>query len=306
VSSVLADRPYQDDDLPRLQEALARWRHDAGFCGYCHVGDLPDRIYEGIRGREPVGDLVRVWEAGPNLVGLAIALRFDTAFDVFVAPDLRGTDAERLMLEWGFRTTRRHTANGGKDHQHVVTDVFGCDVVRASLLIGLRFERFRLFDHIAERSLGTGEPLRPVRPPDGFTIRAATMEDAERLGDARNSAFDDDWSAGEYRREVMSKPGYDPQREIVAVSADGRIAAFTVIWLDRLNKVGNFEPVGTHGEYRRRGLARAVMLEGLARMRSEGMTSATVEYDATNEPAAELYRSLGFAKRYEMWGYRRA
>jgi mycothiol synthase len=302
VSGALAGRPYTDEDLPRLQADLASWRKEAGPCGYCHVGDLPDRIYAGLRDRHPIGDLVRVWEDATGVAGIAVAFRLGSAFDAFTAPRLRGNDAEAAMLRWAGRTTRQHMERAGHADQPVVTDVFGCDGGRATMVRRLGYRRFRLFDHIAERSLRQVPSSAEV--PAGFMIRPATVDDAEKLAAARNSAFGSGWSRGEYARAVMSKPGYDADREIVAVAPDGRVAAFTVIWLDPLNRVGHFEPVGTDTSFRRRGLARAAMLEGLARMQASGMRSATVEYDATNEAAAALYAGLGFVTRFETFGYR--
>jgi mycothiol synthase len=54
----------------------------------------------------------------------------------------------------------------------------------------------------------------------------------------------------------MDRPGYDPERAIVAVAPDGRIAASTMYWTDSRNGLGLFEPVGTHRDFRRRGRAR--------------------------------------------------
>ena len=64
-----------------------------------------------------------------------------------------------------------------------------------------------------------------------------------------------------------------------------------------MNLVGLFEPVETDEGFRRRGLARAVMTEGLHRMRAAGMRTARVEHDITNAAAAALYESLGFSGR---------
>ncbi|MFC7722501.1 hypothetical protein [Nonomuraea recticatena] len=87
----LTMRPYSDADLPVLQDTFARWIAEAGRCGYDHVGELPHRIYENLRGRRPVGSLVHLWEDASRIVGLAVNLRFGSAFDVFAAPSLRGS-----------------------------------------------------------------------------------------------------------------------------------------------------------------------------------------------------------------------
>jgi mycothiol synthase len=282
-----------------VQGALAAWVREAGACGYCHAGEVAHRIYENLRGRRPVGELVQVWEDGSAaVVGLAIALRLGSTFDVYVSPALRGGSAEAEMIEWAWETTRRFAREPGD----VGTDVFGCDAVRIEVLTRLGFERYRLWDHVRERSLT--RPVPEPRLPPGFALRPATMADAEGLAEVRNGAFREDWTAETYRAEVMLKPGYRPERELTVVSPAGQVVAFAVTWLDAANRVGHFEPVGTHPAFRRRGLARALMRHGLRELRTLGMDRATIEHLADNVPALELYRGLGFEKRCETFGYR--
>jgi len=62
------------------------------------------------------------------------------------------------------------------------------------------------------------------------------------------------------------------------------------------NTVGEFEPVGTHPEYRRRGLARALNLFGLRRLREAGAEHAIVgcRGDDDYPIPRRLYASVGF------------
>jgi ribosomal protein S18 acetylase RimI-like enzyme len=140
---------------------------------------------------------------------------------------------------------------------------------------------------------------------DGFQIRPATLADADGLAAARNASFAEDWTGEQYRAEVMEKPGYEPDREIVAAAPDGRIAAYAVFWVDERNGLGLFEPVGTHREFQRRGLGRAVMTHALERMRAVGLRSVSVNHNADNRPAQRLYESLGFVRTDLTYGYRR-
>jgi GNAT superfamily N-acetyltransferase len=66
--------------------------------------------------------------------------------------------------------------------------------------------------------------------------------------------------------------------------------------LDEANKTAEFEPVGTHPDYRRRGLARAMLLHGMHRARASGATHMTVAcLGAPGHPRARgLYYSAGF------------
>ncbi len=300
---ILSTRPYGDRDCPTVQAALAGWIQQAGDCGYPHIGEIPHRIYENLRGRRPIGELVQVWEDDAAIVGLGIGLRFGSTFDVVTSPTYRGTVAETAMIEAALETTQRYIGTSEHERGSVGTDVFACDTVRAQLLIRLGFKRFRLWDQTRKRSLAASIPEPEL--PSGFNIRVVAESDSAQLALARNSAFDESWSGQQYRDQVMRKPGYRTERELVVVSPQGKVAAFTILWLDGVNQIGHFEPVGTHRDFQRRGLARALMLHALRELQVHGMQTATVTHAADNQPALALYSGLGFQKTCHTFGYRR-
>jgi ribosomal protein S18 acetylase RimI-like enzyme len=103
----------------------------------------------------------------------------------------------------------------------------------------------------------------------------------------------------------MRSPVYRPKLDIVAAAPDGRIAAFCIAWLDTTNRVGLFEPVGVHPDFQRRGLGKAVVLEGLRRMQTNGMDQATV-CSLWHSPAAQaLYESAGFRTVDRLQAYKK-
>lgn len=296
----LMRRPYTDADLRGVVETVSRWIAEAGRVGYDHVGEIPHRIYENLRGRRPVGETVHLWADVQGLAGLAITTRFGNAFDLFAAPRHRGTAEEAAMVRFAYENTAALSTPDPAD-PFVCTDVFAADLDRIRLLESEGFEEFRVWDDIRERSLDD-----PFDAPaaDGFRLRSARPDDAEGLAEARNASFDDDWT-GEQYRAFMNAPGYDPAREIIAEAPDGRVAAFTVYWTDARNSTGHFEPVGTHSAFHRRGLARAVMLHAMGLMRDEGIATVTVNHNTVNVPARRLYESLGFGRAHHTLGFRR-
>ena len=101
----------------------------------------------------------------------------------------------------------------------------------------------------------------------------------------------------------MRSPVYDPELDIIAVAPDGQVGAFCIVWIDPVNQVGLFEPVGTHPDFQRKGLGRAVMLEGLRRLKQRGMKSAIVSTFEDHPPAIKLYESVGFQVVHRLGTY---
>jgi mycothiol synthase len=299
----ITSRTYTDEDLPRLQNALASWIHEAGDCGYCHIGELVYRIYANIQGL-PVNDLVQVWEDDTGIMGFALNLRFENAFEVYASPKYRGTDDEITMIQSAEAQTRLFMQQVGREEKNVIMDVWDCDVTRKKVLQQLGYEQYKVWGYYEERSLADSIP-EPVLP-EGFTIRGATMSDYAQVANIHNKAFGISygaWGAEEYRDAVMVKPGYDPQREMVVVAPDGQFVAFTIMWLDTVNKVGLFEPVGTHRDSHRKGLGKALMLHVLHQMKAHGMETAMVGHDAENVAATALYHSIGFSEKHTSLGF---
>jgi mycothiol synthase len=131
--------------------------------------------------------------------------------------------------------------------------------------------------------------------PVGFHVRPlAGAHEVEERARLHQQAFESQAVTVEGYQNVTHAPLYQPELDLVAVAPDGRLAAFCLCWLDEANKVGLFEPVGTHPDFRRMGLARAVMLEGLRRMQACGIETVVVASSADNAASRALYDALGF------------
>jgi ribosomal protein S18 acetylase RimI-like enzyme len=100
-------------------------------------------------------------------------------------------------------------------------------------------------------------------------------------------------SDDDYAR-LQRLPGYYRDLDVVAVTPDGVIAAYMNGWIDPVNRIGDFGPVGACPAYRRQGLTRAALLEGLRRMRARGMERVCISTGESNTPARRLYESIGF------------
>ena len=115
-----------------------------------------------------------------------------------------------------------------------------------------------------------------------------------------NHSFSAKWNAEKYLK-VFRAPHME--YELVVAAPDGRFAAFTNVWVDEVNRSLLFEPVGTHSDFRRRGIGKALMVHALTRMRAErGIEHAYVchEPPSKNPAAGALYASVGFAPLHEI------
>jgi GNAT superfamily N-acetyltransferase len=77
---------------------------------------------------------------------------------------------------------------------------------------------------------------------------------------------------------------------------DGTLAATAIIWLDEVTRTAEFEPVGTHREFRRQRLGTALQLHGMHLAKAAGATRMLVAcLGAQAHPAARnMYYGVGF------------
>jgi GNAT superfamily N-acetyltransferase len=138
---------------------------------------------------------------------------------------------------------------------------------------------------------------QPVLPA-GFRFRNAD----EAGPQAAVQAHVDAWAPSTYTAAgyegVRRTTAYRGDLHVLVEAPDGTMAASTIMWLDEANKTAEFEPVGTHPGYRRRGLGRAMLLHGMHLAREAGATHMTVAcLGAPGHPRARgLYYSVGFRK----------
>ena len=143
-------------------------------------------------------------------------------------------------------------------------------------------------------------PIPAAVLPAGYLVRAVIESDPGEISKraAAQREVWQPWTVGivsdQNYAQLMRLPGYDPELDIVAVAPDGTIAAYVNGWIDPLNKIGDFGPVGALPAYRQRGLTKAVLLECLRRMQALGMHRVSVSTGVTNTPAIRLYESVGF------------
>jgi predicted N-acetyltransferase YhbS len=101
-----------------------------------------------------------------------------------------------------------------------------------------------------------------------------------------------DWPSLLSNQELQKAPDYRRELDLYVIAPDGEFASFCIAWWDERNRIAMLEPVGTVAEHRRKGLARAVVLEAIRRVAALGAKRAFVGSDQA------FYLSLGFVLTY--------
>lgn len=292
------ERPWRDEtDLPAMRALVSDARRAAPASETrWHVGDLTWRFHL-LSYRADPRARIRLWQDGDRLVGFAVH-GDDGSFDWQLHPEFAWQGIEGEMLAWADASARQTG-----DDRDLPCGSLETDGRRIAFLEAAGYRRAG--ESMVHLTRSLERQAEPPRPPSGFAVRALAGDgEVPSRAEAHRQAFHPSRVTDEGYRALMRLPGYERALDVVVASPGGDVAAFALVWLDEANRIGEFEPVGTRPGFRRMGLARAALLEGLRRMRDRGADRAIV-YAEPAGPAAGLYAAVGFEPGNVEWEYRR-
>lgn len=278
-------------DLHAMLDLLAEGRMAAGHTYYAHRGDLQWWLFYTYIPEQTWQSSIRLWMEQGRLIGFALLAPEISSFDVFVHPRWRGTSREEEMLKLVLAEM------AGLDELQTVWTAED-DNWRIAWLEANGFQRSEDYFYWMTRSLSG--PLEGPALPAGFSTRHSRGEEDARLRSiASAAAFESSKPFDEYVERTVRftrSPVYVPEHELYVIGPDGNVASFCILWTDPLNRMGLFEPVGTHPDFQGRGLGKSLLFEGLRRLKAEGMQQASLCTRHDNAHALKLYESVGFQK----------
>lgn len=277
-------RPYRtEDDFWRMRELLRQaFVLNGRRLRSWHVARLDYARWHSCLNCAHVrlDDVAHLWEADGQLVAFVMPDGGPGEAPLNVHPHWASPGLAAAMLD----AAEAHLAVTRPDGSRALTVwVPAADEPLRNLVRQRDYRRSEPPEHQWRRDLAEPVPA-PVVPP-GYTVRSLGdgLELLERCyasglgfhdGDIR-VAVDNRADPGWYRN-IQSAPLYRRDLDLVAVAPDGAIAAFCTIWFDDVTRSACFEPVATVPAHRRRGLAAALLTEGLGRLRHMGATTAFV------------------------------
>jgi predicted N-acetyltransferase YhbS len=141
------------------------------------------------------------------------------------------------------------------------------------------------------------DPFPSISVPDGFRLQSLADEnDLAKIDRVLHRGFNhkgeppEDGVEG--RRKMQSGSNFRKDLNIVVRTSEGHFVAYAGTWYDPVNRFAYVEPVATDPDYRRMGLGKAAVLEGIRRCANLGATTAYVGSDL------QFYVSIGFKKIY--------
>ena len=118
-------------------------------------------------------------------------------------------------------------------------------------------------------------------------IMKMAAEHVSQVAQLEKICFSDPWSENSVASELKNKLSL----WLVAVE-DGSVAGY--IGSQTVMDETDMMNVGVHPDFRRKGIAEALVTELVSHLQQQGSHCLTLEVRASNEPARKLYDKLGF------------
>lgn len=223
-----------------------------------------------------------------------------------VHPRWRHTPLHQTMLRW-FEARAREIERANPTTNPVQLEVWAADTQPDQLALFEQegYEPVR-YGYDMTRSL-SDQPIPDFALPQGFEIRSVTPEHYRAIWDAGVEAHRDgnDYSevpADQYERWLNDPLEFQPDLWKVAWNIEkNEVAAMGLNFVNHEEnrtfnrKRGYTENISTQRQYRKLGLARALLVESLRMFKAMGMTEAALGVDATNPTGAlRVYEACGF------------
>ena len=276
--------------------AMAALVHEAP-ADNLHVADLPWRLSSWAF---DYPDNVGLWvDAGGQLLAWAVMQTPLWAIDYARHP-AADRDLHRQLLAWADGRARQILGTlSGRPCWYV--NVFAD---QADRIHDLEQAGFASQADVGEDSWSQVLMLRPAQTPvadyalpAGVVIRPLAGEsEVGAYVDLQRAVSETENMTVGWRSRTLRQPQYVQDLDLVAVAPNGGLAAFCICWLDQEGDQvsGQVEPLGVHSDWRKAGLGRAILSEGLRRLQSHGASRIYVETDSFRGPALDLYESAGF------------
>ncbi|HEY46844.1 MAG TPA: GNAT family N-acetyltransferase [Anaerolineae bacterium] len=237
-------------------------------------------------------DKIRIWEDSGEIVAV---VHYESRLgEVFFQIHPKHTHLKQDMLDYAENHLYGETETGNRFVRAFVNDF---DFELETLVKSRGYEMAEQYARpISEFQIPQKFP--PVEPPEGFHIKSlADDNDLMKIHRVLWRGFDHSGEPPaeeiEGRKKMQSTPNFRKDLTIVVEAPSGDFVSFCGTWYESVNKIAYVEPVATDPDFRRMGLGKVAVLEGIRRCGALGAAVAFVGSDL------DFYKSIGFTKRFD-------
>lgn len=308
-------RQLVEGDLEQLVEVLAKSKACVPYERRYTPRELRGWIFEDSDYR-PEGNVVACVDG--DVVGLGQvylekarldAGKDDAQVDVEIVPEHRGEGIEQELMHWALDQV---CSRGISTARMRVEDV---NKWKASLAESFAFvEDYRIFDL---KRVGRSPPPSVDLPPE-VTLEQRLMkecsDDQLRLvNDLLNASFVDHFNSVPFPperlmtwRDVMDDVVILTLAKVRGIPAGASLTEDSgKLNLEKGTKSGYVALLGVVPAYRKMGIGRALLVDGVQWLLDRGMDTVNISLVAKNEKAMALYYSIGFEKSSEAVWYKK-
>ena len=258
--------------------------------------------------RDEEDEYIKIWEktdnsdspSASNIVAVTFCKPSGDCW-IQIHPNYRSLEKEIVLWIEKQRSEIRSNETSELELRFYVDET---DEERRALLTKLGYQNSGLNE--CNRKRPVDRPIPKYQLPDGFTIRSVDVEeDFVQYKRVLAAVFPHCSRMTRRTARIYSTASfYNKDLDLVAVDPQGDFAAFCTVRIDPVSRMAELEPVGTHPDYRKLGLARLVICEGLHRLQEYHPSSICILGAATSDAANRLYESVGFTEKTEvhLWG----
>jgi len=298
------------DDYPKMA-ALIQAAALADETGHWTTAEDIERDYQHLENSNPATDMLMVEDTAGSLAAyVRVGWQEDSeqqqvfGFPLNVHPAYRTVEILRYLLQWVEQRSRQIAAATPAAGRRIIRAMLRNIEKESVLQAAMEAENYQPVRYMNRMRRDLAEPIEIPALPAGLEARPVPEAHYRALAAALDEAFRDHWGhapmSEENFQQLISQPTFKPA--LWQVAWDGEeIAAGVLNFIDAESNQqfnvqrGWTDPIFTRRPWRKRGLARALLMRSLQMFKEMGMTEAMLGVDTQNPSGAfRLYESCGF------------
>ncbi|MEW6404334.1 MAG: GNAT family N-acetyltransferase [Chloroflexota bacterium] len=223
----------------------------------------------------------------------------------FMLPEWRRKGIGTAMLRHGERRLREIAAEHPQDGPRYFQAFFVNETEKGTLAM-LEKAGYTPIRYGFSMVRDLSEPLPDAPMPEGLEVRPAQKEHLRAIFDADMESFRDHWGftppTEERYQGWINQPDFDPSLFKIAWDGD-QVVSGVQNFIDKEEnaeynrKRGYTEGIFTRRSWRKRGLAKSLLVQSMKMFKEMGMTETALGVDAENPNGAlQLYQSVGYCQ----------